>query len=355
MSVNPNYYTIRNRDGKVWLMPSTDLRTAMELYQPSGPKGKLLKRGFPWVHRIGAIRNLIHVESTSYELPQALRDVIAESFKVSSFNLSIFFGSPGPRQKTTIQIFNRNEILGYVKLSDDRKIADLFRKETDVLNFLKACDITNVPTVLYCDKIATEWVFIQSTSKSTRSTSSNRITTNHIQFAKELFEHTRRTLNFEQTDLYSDILYLKSIRDTFGPQDWKILSESMSTLENHFEGIVAFGFMHGDFTPWNTYIEKSKLYAFDFEYAGYSYPPYMDIIHFILQICILVKNQSIDETYKTLRSKEYLLPVTDKKHLILSYLIRTFSHYSRLFDGRFDPQDRSYKIWIGLMDKYNKL
>lgn len=40
------FYKLVNGDGKVWLMPARNMRIAMNLYQPSGIKGKLLKHFF---------------------------------------------------------------------------------------------------------------------------------------------------------------------------------------------------------------------------------------------------------------------------------------------------------------------
>ena len=84
------------------------------------------------------------------------------------------------------------------------------------------------------------------------------------------------------------------------------------------------------------------------------YPAHMDIIHFYLQIDILFKNLTIEETFVDLQNVGLKIPVRDIKPLVISYLLRVFSLYSRLFCGNFSPQDRSYKMWIGLIDKYNK-
>lgn len=56
------FYRFNNADGKIWIMPAKNLRTAMELYQPSGWKGKWMKRGFPLLHKIRKVRSLLHTE-----------------------------------------------------------------------------------------------------------------------------------------------------------------------------------------------------------------------------------------------------------------------------------------------------
>lgn len=349
------YYEIINNDGKVWIMPSCNMRTGMELYQPSGFKGKLLKYLFPFLHQCTLIRKKIRIEKTEYNLESDIKNIVSKLFNISSFDYATFLGSPGPRQKVTIQIFTKSQIFGYVKTSKSKEIAESFNREAKALDFLKKKGISNIPNAYYCEKINQNWVFIQSTTKTIHSKVINRLTIKHIQFVRNLFERTKQTLPFEQTDLYLKLEYLKSNIENINPNDYAILTRSIDTVEKHYKGIVLFGFMHGDFTPWNLYVEKGEINAFDFEYAEYTCPPYMDIIHFIIQICILVKNKSIDETYDLLREKEHLLPIDDHKQLILAYLLCVFSQYTKLFDGKFSSQDRSYKMWIGLMNKYNKI
>ena len=67
------YYRFQNADGKVWIMPAKDLRTAMELYQPSGKKGKLLKRWLPLLHKLSIVRKLIRAEENTYRLDDELQ------------------------------------------------------------------------------------------------------------------------------------------------------------------------------------------------------------------------------------------------------------------------------------------
>ena len=57
----PLYYRFANADGKCWVMPARGMRTAMHLYQPSGPKGKLLKLWFPLLHGLASVRRVLRL------------------------------------------------------------------------------------------------------------------------------------------------------------------------------------------------------------------------------------------------------------------------------------------------------
>ena len=56
------FYRFGNADGKFWIMPARGMRTAMNLYQPSGSKGKRVKRLFPLLHRLTPVRKAIKAE-----------------------------------------------------------------------------------------------------------------------------------------------------------------------------------------------------------------------------------------------------------------------------------------------------
>ena len=68
-------YLITNADGKSWLLPAAGLSIGLELYQPSGIKGRLLKQLLPLLHRMPGVTRAIHA---SY-MRVALRPDIVEA------------------------------------------------------------------------------------------------------------------------------------------------------------------------------------------------------------------------------------------------------------------------------------
>lgn len=350
---NEECYLFQNSDGKRWLMPSKNIRIAMALYQPSGLKGKMLKAIFPLVKNMRFIHPLFHAERYGVSINRNLHNLFQKVFCSTDLEYSIFFGSPGPRQKITIQIFNQEKIFGYAKISDNDEIIKNFKHEARFLKYLSDKGIVNIPIVPFCGKYEDYYVFIQTTEKTVNSRSDNHIEKHHIYYATNLFEKTKKIMPYNESGLNADISYLKSISTNFKKEDWCILEKGINIIEAFFQGDVELGAIHGDFTPWNTYIKHGDLYTFDYEYAGFGYPAYLDILHFALQIGILVKNISELEAFNLLQRVAKKIPVEKYRELIISYLLREFSLYSRLFDGRFCPNDRSYRMWIGLINRYS--
>ena len=348
------FFRITNAEGKMWLLPLRNIRMAMELYQPSGYRGKILKCLLPLLSYVQFLSRYCHTELTEASIEDSLLKVFQRVFANKNIEYSIFFGSPGPRQKITIQIYNENTILGYAKISDNLDVVSSFYQEMSFLQYLSEKGIKNIPSILFCEKLDDYFVFIQTTCKTIHSTVFHKITPFHIDFAKEIYEKTKTKIPFVETGLYNDLRYLESILDNIATNDREILRNGINSIVTYYHGDVEFGAIHGDFTPWNSYFESGELFTFDYEYGAMGYPAYMDIIHFELQIDILVKNLTIEEAFVDLQNVGLKIPVRDIKPLVISYLLRVFSLYSRLFCGNFSPQDRSYKMWIGLIDKYNK-
>jgi hypothetical protein len=127
----PHFYRIENNDGKVWLMPVRKLRTAMNLYHPSGFKGKLLKRWFPVLHRLPLLKQYLHIETTKCSLADDLYDKLCQLFNTDRLEFAVFCGAPCVHQKLTIQLSN-------CKVSDHSEVAELFEREEGGLEAIGA-------------------------------------------------------------------------------------------------------------------------------------------------------------------------------------------------------------------------
>lgn len=350
-----NFYKLTNAEGKIWLMPARNMRVAMELYQPSGRNGKWLKRLFPWLHRLPMVRKRIGAERVTVSLPEELGGLLHQLWGCAPFEYSLFLGSPGPNQKTTLQVFREKQILGYVKWTDSPDIAASFEAETQTLRYLNAVGVKHIPVALYCGKADGKYVFVQSTTKSLHSSVPSAFSAKHVAFVEELNRKTMKEMPLEDTALYGDFQYLRTLLDSLSPSVQRVFEEAIPLVENYYRTQSTYCFMHGDFTPWNMYEDKGMLYPFDFEFAAMGYPSYMDLVHYFLQVCILAENKTLDGTFATLETQKHLIPVKEVDYLILAYLLYILTHYMRLYKGRFLYDDNSFQIWIGLIEKYNRI
>ena len=345
------FYRFGNSDGKYWIVPARDMRTALNLYQPSGIKGKLVKALLPCLHWLAPVRKAIKAQSVNCRLNSELHGLLCKVFGVQDIEFAVFEGTPSASKKITIQISIRDKILGYCKISDEERISELFEKEYNNLLWLNRKGVKGIPKGLYYGKINDVFLFVQSTKKSNSSKIAHSLTEQHIEFVNNISQATASEIPIEKSDFYNDINYLESIFDNIRKDERPVFEQSIRYIKEHYEtdnGYI-FSFSHGDFTPWNMYLEDGKLQVFDLEFAARTFPPRMDLIHFTLQTWILKDKLCADEIHPKLEifKKKYGINST----LTICYLTHILSFYFKLYNGNFDTNDNGYKTWCSLLKK----
>lgn len=350
------FYSFSNADGKRWIMPVRNMRVAMNLYQPSWINGKLLKALFPYLHWIGAVSKAIHAEKMTCRLKPELEAKLTRLFGVTDIEFSIFCGTPSVHQKITMQVSHGKRILGYCKFSDNKEVVDVFKREKDTLDFLHGKGMTAVPVCLCCEEMYKGvWMFVQTTTKSLRSIIDHAWCARETTFLKELHERTRQTLCFEDTDYHNNICWLSSHLGWIKEMDeGGIVRKGIDTvLARLSKQRMEYSFHHGDFTPWNTYVEQGQLYAFDLEYAKHTYPPFLDYFHFFTQMAIFEKHLDavgVWQLYQTNKSDvEELFGSGNADFSYLLYLLGIIAHFLKRENGAIGGDVlKTIRIWIEL-------
>lgn len=394
---NNRYLTITNSDGKAWVLTDNNLSTAMNIYQPSSVKGKLLKKFLPLLNSIPIIATIFErklgITEKFYEISPQLMKLLKSVFNVDELELSFFLGTPSVHQKTTMQVFSGNRILGYCKITNRNEIKKVFKHEEEVLTYFNKVGIENIPKCLYCGSInvTTEektvaiddmWLFIQSTIKTKKSKVKHNIIKEHYEFLLKLAELTKIDISYLESDYNSMVEGLKVNVDyliNYGEVDLieskRIIMESINIVEKELrKSGQRFSGYHSDFTPWNMFFEPSAkdsndggLFVFDFEYAKFSYPPLLDIFHYFTQICIFEKQMGPEEIYQKFlddfKVTKSLIGdnvsgwknVDDYKKSYMYYLLDVIALYLDRDQGQFNRDvKRNLSIWIKLLGKLLK-
>lgn len=337
---------IANADGKVWMMPVRHLRTALALYQPSGWRGKLLRRCLPLFWRVPMLRKGMHVELTTARLTDTVEAAISEAFGKGK-EYAVFLGTPCAHQKATVQVAEGDRILGYCKLTDNPAVKALFLREMALLRDLSTKGVSGIPKALACDTTDDGIdYFAQTTAKTRRSAYPHHWGMLHERFVNDLHEKTRTTLPYADTDFASAIKLLRQRLTWTDERQQRIIGHAIDSVENGLTGNTEWSAYHADFTPWNMLVEKGELFVFDWEYALRSCPPMLDRYHFFTQTEIFEKHHSIDEIEKEFEKKA----PTFKYFNYLCYLLLNVSIYI----GRETPEtigniDNALKTWTALI------
>lgn len=342
------FYRLQNNDGKVWFLPSKNLKTALQIYQPSGKTGKILKNFLPWLHKIRLVRNKLNISQENLELNKELLDITKKVFKTDKVHYSLFCGTPSVHQKITIQFFMDNNILGYCKISENPDVKSLFLHENKILDTLKDLNVSGIPLCLYCREKNNQGIFIQSTKKTSHSYSPSYWTPLHSQFIEELRVKTIKPVLFEESDLYSSLKSLKSNINLLPPQFADIISSHLDkVITEHIGKTMEYSAFHADFTPWNMFIDKGQIFVFDWEYAQLTYPPLLDKYHFHIQQMIHVKHWEPEKIMEELKKEEWV----NIEQLRL-YLLDIISRFVGRGKGSIDDSLRnSLQIWTSLLSR----
>lgn len=351
-----SFYSFANSSGKRWIMPVQNMKVAMNLYQPGWRTGKILKALFPYLFWLKPVQNKIGAEKLYCRLNDRLSNIIKEVFSIKDFEFSIFCGTPCVHQKIVMQISSRNRILGYCKICDNKEVIASFDYEYELLGKLASMGIDSVPKPLFNDYIYDGVkMFVQSTSKTMKSQ------TNHIwskleeDFLEDVYLKSHKTVKFEDSDFFRDILFLKNNINLLDGFNKKVVVDAIDKVFSHYGNkSVDFSFYHADFTPWNCYIEKNRLYAFDMEYAKMTYPPYIDCFHFFVQGLYFEKHYSVDNIISEFENNKKTFEVWfDNSYLgFACYLLAVIFLFTKRENGCISDEIKPvFEMRISLLEK----
>ena len=336
-----------NAEGKEWMVPEKGIRTGLLLYQPSGWRGQWLKRMLPGMAWWRTGRKLMHVKRTQAGVNEEIRAVIEEAFGVKDFEYAIFLGTPCADQKATIQVYKGQRVMGYCKVADKEQVGEKFQREMSLLDELNKKGMNGIPKGLACGQTnGGLYYFAQSTTKTLHSTYPHHWGRKQDMFLNQLYEQTRVTLAYEDTDFCECIDLLKSRIGWLKKEQQATVEQAIHKIEQHFRGKPKeWSVYHGDFTPWNTFVTDGRLFVFDWAYTLRNCPPRMDRYHWLTQVAFFEKHLSADELFKEYKKKFG----NSNNFSYLCYLIATIALYVGRERNALDVKN------IGQTDYWTKL
>lgn len=319
---NGPFVSLTNEDGKKWTFPVHHCRTGLEIYQPSGIKGRLLKAGLPLLCKTGYYNFSRHCKRCEVCLSKSLKELLDSLFE--TYEYAIFWGTPSTDKKITIQIFRETELLGYCKIGYSERVHSLFRHEKYILDELNQCGVAHVPQCIGIFPLTeSATAFVQTTEKRLGAKTEHDFGKNQNQFLQDMYKKTRREISFEKTDFYDSIIYLQRHVYLLKAEYRQCVAKAAKeVLSKHERNMVLWGMCHRDFTPWNTCTVDGKLFAFDFEYALRYAPKDIDRWHFYVQTSFYERKLDVIDIAAEINKK-----YKDQKEQIVMYLLDNMSMY----------------------------
>lgn len=356
-SFGKQHIILMNVEGKKWIFPIDNVKVGMNIYQPSSFQGKTVKKLLPYVTKWQFILNKLHISVENMKLQDDvmlyLRHHLGEQVEYS-----IFYGTPSPNQKITMQINQGKKCIAYVKFSDKEHIAEYFQREYSLLKELEVTGMQCIPKAIAFQKIGKYYVFVQSGEKTGREKEADKFYKAHINFLDKMYEHSKVTKSFEDTKYYKNLMDLQNCLERFESKDRDIIHKGIDKISRVWTNETEFYLYHGDFTPWNMYLKEDMLHVFDFEYAKREYPKYLDVFHFHTQIWNLVERRDMESIWNLYQRKNQewaeCLQIDNIDVYYIAYLLDII-HENLLLESIANEKidEGCYKLWLYLLERLN--
>ncbi len=352
------YVYFKNTVNQQWILPIDNLRASLALFMPNSRKGFIVKIILPYLLKNKRFRKITGLKLTNLKLNDKFHELCNSLFHNKKIDYSFYLGSPGKNQKTTIQLSEGKRLLGYCKIKDKTYIYELFIKEKEILQYLRNKQITSIPKCLFCGRFDQQYVFIMSTE---RTLSSNFKQHNDLawEFVNELYEKTKKQVAFTNSPYYKTLKNLITVIQTIDIKERAFISDEVNNvLKRYNQSMFECSMYHGDFTPWNSFMHNNHLFVFDFEYAQYDYPPYLDYFHYITQSAL---NNHREVEWIVNFYKEKVIPLfkytkLNPSNLYRMYLLDIIYQYIQndIIDGKLNPSLKDkISTWVKIMKQIN--
>lgn len=351
-------YIVLCHSDKTWVMPVENLEPALEMYQPSTIKGKILKSCVKLFRNYDVVLKKIGVQKKSLLLKSDVLTYLQKVTDERDIYVAAYMGDTTTRQnnKATFQIYNDQRILCYVKVSEEPEVLGNFSREINSLAYLSERGIENIPKVLGENQLEGLRFFVQSTSKPLKQQVRLEFGRTQIEFIDCIVKKTRLDVTYKESEFYTSVEYLKEQIRQFDDKERLIIDAAIKQIEMYEKekGIV-FSFCHGDYTPWNVYYTRGEINGFDFEYCYKAMPAYIDVFHYLTQFSIMGQHNNVAKTIDLYKNYKKMLEeyITNPDIIYVCYLVHIISFYYNRTNGKLELMEEQMKMWIGLLECLN--
>lgn len=239
---------------------------------------------------------------------------------------AVFTGTPGPNRKLLLYADHK-----FIKISLSRDSYRLVENEKAILGQMSTGRNFEVPKFV---DIAKGSLVLSDMGPGMRQSGFSDL---HALALTELhLRHPRRQLTFGKTDIFMessakltcDGQASSHLLPTYLRQKLDMLAHQLADTK------LLMGFAHGDFTPWNCFVQGDRIKLYDFELAANEMPFAFDAFHFVMQQGILVEHlpykdikPRLIEAFDKLCTDKKLLPRDSFNTYFKAYLFINTSFY----------------------------
>lgn len=263
-----------------WLVPLDNRRAAasgFEMLQPVTATARIAKVGAQTLARFGPHWFLGKGTVRLSTLPD-----LGGAFDDAATQVAYFTGTDGPHRKTAVQVMSSaGDILGYAKLSRAAHLRPYLRNEADMLARMAQLSLSSAdfPRPIVARETDGLSLLVTDSLKTWAHSAPLTPDSRHRAFLEELQARTGSRGAQPVLDWIEG--QAQALSPVAGTAWQARLIQASDRLRPMAKG-MALCLAHGDFTPWNTFVQGDRLYVFDWEYAQPAWPVGFDLAHFLL-------------------------------------------------------------------------
>ncbi|WNJ19312.1 phosphotransferase [Pontibacter sp. G13] len=272
---------------------------------------------------------------------------------------AVFTGTVGENRKTIVALNQGSRTTHFVKIAHSLKSIQLIRREEESLRDLADWNFSamHAPSVAG----ATDQALILTNVRPDHGREQARIGEVHVRALREMYQAFGYVDQLSQLPFWSEIhtriQHLKVCRVHDPAIELVQIRRIVSMLTEVFDSIPAeqhirVSMTHGDFTPWNMYIDDKGIYVYDWELSKASRPLLYDMFHFSYQSGVMLLRQKWPQIRRELL-RDLRLPTTRMMveqfqldiHLLHGlYLLDNITYYLNIYLQ--EPKVHQQVYWL---------
>ncbi len=325
-----SYLFINNPDGTIrWFFPKSNKTPCfLNLYNGSGWKATLFEMASKTLSKI---KRLSIISDGQFSVYFKNNKTFQTNFPMESYDeFAVFTGTVGENRKAIISLTKNGKASQFIKIPLTEASAKLVKNEFQQLSDLGKSDFqqTIIPKVKFKDtQIMVSNILPKMKNKN------QDWSTKHWKSLDELYASSYQNKSLIETPFWNTIkdgiYFLQGSKSYKNGLSVKNIFSIKRMAEQLFEEIdpnalYALGIGHGDFTPWNMYVGKTKLHIYDWEMSQPDFPLLFDFFHYYFQKGILIQKKNYAEIWESIQTE---LQSKNAQQLLSNYDINLEKHF----------------------------
>lgn len=320
-----------------WLYQGKHLKNVLSFYNASGKRGKFISTAIKVISKLGLDRLASNGQIKIYAKEVLKLNQVTKEYWDQ---YSIFMGTPGLQRSVLVALLENKKVVKFLKVPTSEASSKLIENEKNALlsQHLQTSAYLKLPKVTCSEN--SKGIIVENV-KEANSERIESFTTIHAAFITEnLINHSAQT-TLKQTSFWKET-QAAFHQDRFSKNaqllELRMLGERIIYGMNE-DAPVLTHWAHGDFTPWNMYLNEDKIALYDWEMYREEAPALFDLFHFHYQKGILMDHFNLQQIElqieETLRMKTIRKAIKNKSIDVQLYqrlyLLTTVGYFMQVY------------------------